>query len=118
MGPRKRLSSAGTPGRQASGYQHDMNTPKLCPICGVEQVEPMFLNCTVQPLFDGEVHPLGGSLRVFWCANSHVFMLLDCGSLKVAAPVSTENQRPCRGVRRYGPFRPLRSQPVSVHESP
>jgi len=57
----------------------------MCPVCGTTEVEPMFVECKVQPLFEGEVHPLGGSLRVYWCSNAHVFMLLDCDSLNVSA---------------------------------
>ena len=101
MGARKRLSSGGTPWQRASGYQHDMNIPKLCPICGIEQLQQMFVECTVEPLFDGELHPLGGALRVYWCANSHIFMLLDCDSLRVAASVPMRNRQSCRGNRRH-----------------
>ena len=62
-----------------------MFIPKLCPICGIKAIEQMFVDCTVQPLFDGVAHPLGGSLRVYGCASSHIFMLLDCDNLNVAA---------------------------------
>ena len=79
----------------------DMETAKLCPIGGVGQVEPMFLDCTIEPLYDGKVHPLGGMLRAYWCSNAHVFMLLDCDKLKAAATVTMANQRPCRGVRAH-----------------
>jgi hypothetical protein len=82
------------------GYQQDMDLPKFCPICGIEQLEPMFVDCTVQPLFDGEVHPLGGGLRVYWCANSHIFMLLDCDRLTVAPSALSSKQWTCRRERR------------------
>ena len=75
-----------------------MDVPKQCPVCGVKDIEPMFVDCMVQPLFNGDVHPLGGSLRVFWCAKSHIFMLLDCGSLRVA-PAVPNRQWACRSNR-------------------
>jgi hypothetical protein len=66
-----------------------MDMPNLCPVCGIGLFEPMFISYRAQTIFYGEVHPLGGSLQPNWCANSHVFMLLDTESLKVAADSTT-----------------------------
>ncbi len=76
-----------------------MDVPKLCPVCSVDQLEQIFVEWMVQPLFDGDLHPVGGSMRVYWCANSHIFMLLDCDALRVAPSALNIRQRACKVER-------------------
>jgi hypothetical protein len=52
-----------------------MNTPRSCPSCGTESIEPTFLYATLAVSFD-RIHCTISGLHAYRCDKAHFFILI------------------------------------------
>src|ERR1035441_10421725 len=53
-----------------------MNSPRMCPHCGTELIEPTFVYATMSVSFDGMPCQVSG-LHAYRCDKAHFFLVFD-----------------------------------------